>query len=308
MQIVPNCEIRFCVRHHHSNFRKTYSGQVYKDQFWKCAKASTVSYFNECMQGMKKIKQGAFNWLDNSLHPRFWSRSYFKEFSKCDVVINNHSEVFNKFILEARDKPIIAMLECIRNLLMMRIIRNKENMLKDKGLICPRIQKKLDDLCLLTNTYIVEQSDLTEYQVMGPVMQWVVDIDLKTCACRVWQLSGLPCVHACAALLHIGQEPALYIHPCYSKQRYIETYSNCIKAINGSDLWPECDKKALVPPIAQTQVGRKKKKRNKSAEELERNSTKLSRKKMAMTCSLCGNGGHNKRYYFNFCNFVFLFI
>ncbi|KAK8614785.1 hypothetical protein V6N13_068576 [Hibiscus sabdariffa] len=43
-----------------------------------------------------------------------WSKAYFKATSKCDVVDNNMAEAFNGWIVEARAKPIINMLEQIR--------------------------------------------------------------------------------------------------------------------------------------------------------------------------------------------------
>jgi len=30
---------------------------------------------------------------------------------KCDIVLNNHSEVFNAFIWDARDKPSISLMD-----------------------------------------------------------------------------------------------------------------------------------------------------------------------------------------------------
>lgn len=44
----------------------------------------------------------------------------FRTASKTDLVINNLSEVFNKYILDCRDKPIKTMTELLRTRLMTR--------------------------------------------------------------------------------------------------------------------------------------------------------------------------------------------
>lgn len=49
-----------------------------------------------------------------------WCRAYFKVHAKCDIVENNMSETFNSWILAARHKSIITMLEEIRHKLMNR--------------------------------------------------------------------------------------------------------------------------------------------------------------------------------------------
>lgn len=50
-------------------------------------------------------------------------KAYFKEHIKCDIVENNMCETFNSWILVARHKSIITMLEKIRHKIMDRMWR-----------------------------------------------------------------------------------------------------------------------------------------------------------------------------------------
>ncbi|GJX50932.1 zinc finger, PMZ-type containing protein [Tanacetum coccineum] len=34
-----------------------------------------------------------------------------------------------------------------------------------------------------------------------------VNLGEKTCACRLWQLSGIPCIHAVAGYMHLNRDP-----------------------------------------------------------------------------------------------------
>ncbi|KAL1559901.1 hypothetical protein AAHA92_10190 [Salvia divinorum] len=43
--------------------------------------------------------------------PENWSKSHFRDFPKCDILLNNHSESFNSYILEARDQPILTIVD-----------------------------------------------------------------------------------------------------------------------------------------------------------------------------------------------------
>ncbi|MBA0612738.1 hypothetical protein Godav_013311 [Gossypium davidsonii] len=49
-----------------------------------------------------------------------------------------------KVILEARGKSIMTMMKTIRTKIMLLIVRKKEETEKIKGILCPKIKKKLD--------------------------------------------------------------------------------------------------------------------------------------------------------------------
>ena len=53
-------------------------------------------------------------------------KAYYKEHSKCDIVKNNMCETFNSWILVARHKAIITMLEEIRHKIMDRNIAMRQ--------------------------------------------------------------------------------------------------------------------------------------------------------------------------------------
>ena len=71
------------------------------------------------MERMKAVNANAHKWLEK-MAPNTWVRAYFSEFPKCDILLNNNCEVFNKYILEARELPILSMLERIKTQLMTR--------------------------------------------------------------------------------------------------------------------------------------------------------------------------------------------
>ena len=84
------------------------------------------------------MDQLAYNWI-KKLDPALWARSHFSTQSKCDILVNNLNESFNGYILEARDKPIITMVEWIRKKLMTRILVKRKGMEKYSGPIRPHI-------------------------------------------------------------------------------------------------------------------------------------------------------------------------
>jgi hypothetical protein len=66
------------------------------------------------MDAMLVLSKPAHDWLEE-LSPATWVRAFQSEFPKCDVLLNNNCEVFNKYILEAREFPILAMILKIKS-------------------------------------------------------------------------------------------------------------------------------------------------------------------------------------------------
>ncbi|CAN6335141.1 unnamed protein product, partial [Urochloa humidicola] len=81
------------------------------------------------MDKMKALNKEAYEWLEE-LSPNTWVRAFFSDFPKCDVLLNNNSEVFNKYILDARELPILSMIERIKCQLMTRVCSKQEELKK----------------------------------------------------------------------------------------------------------------------------------------------------------------------------------
>lgn len=137
---VPRAEHRHCAKHLLSNFQKRFKGVSLEDY----AKTSHVPMFEDAMEKMKAENQEAYNWLAKE-PPRYWSRSHFKDIVKCDMVCNNLCEAFNKSILEAREKPIIEMLEWIGCYFSRRMSIRREWIRKFTNELLPNCYTKLKE-------------------------------------------------------------------------------------------------------------------------------------------------------------------
>ncbi|KAG8369080.1 hypothetical protein BUALT_Bualt15G0113000 [Buddleja alternifolia] len=124
--IIPACDNRFCVRHLHGNMKRAeFKGLAYKRLLWKAAMSTTVPDFESTMKEIGRLDKNALKWLSDK-SPNHWSRSHFNPFPECDILLNNLCESFNSDILDAREKPILVMLEMIREWMMTRLQVNRD--------------------------------------------------------------------------------------------------------------------------------------------------------------------------------------
>ncbi|KAH7850022.1 hypothetical protein Vadar_026624 [Vaccinium darrowii] len=162
-------------------------------------------------------------------------------------------------------------------------------------LVCPKVYKRIEKLKTFASGWIPRWQGGDQFEVVGSSNgQYKVDITHRSCGCKKWDLSGIPCTHAIAALNYLDHDIYDYVHDCYKIPTYLKTYSHLLNPINGRDLWPETNNFSLLPPDVEKKFGRPKKARRRELEE-PTDPTKFGRKGIKMTCKLCGKVGHNKR-------------
>ncbi|XP_071738795.1 uncharacterized protein [Rutidosis leptorrhynchoides] len=169
-------------------------------RLWKCATATTVPHFEKAMLESKGFSMECHTYL-SKIPPLCWSRSHFSGRCKSDVLINNICEVFNRWLVDERDKPIVACLEYIRKYLMQRIVTVIEKSANTDGPFTPGGKKMFDLVRKEAHKLQVLWSGNEIYQVNGfSGEQYVVNLERRTCSCRRWEITRMPCKHPVAAI------------------------------------------------------------------------------------------------------------
>ncbi|XP_059654751.1 uncharacterized protein LOC132301519 [Cornus florida] len=270
-----------------------FKGQQLKIELWEAARACTEADFEQHMRNIRQINVEAHDWL-RKVPPHLWSKSAFNFTSKNDVVINNMCESWNSVILEVRDKPIMYMLEWIRRHLMLRFQVKREWMESQAGLLCPEIQKQLNKVKQAARNCKVHYAGENKYEVQCYGISEVVDLNHRSCSCRVWSLTGIPCKHALTCIFTKRDQSEAYVDQFYQRETYLRSYAGLIMPIPMRRLTKIDLINPLLPPYFRKPTGRPKKVRNKKNDD-PKSSTKLSRSKESLKCSKCKENGHNSR-------------
>nr|GEZ48027.1 hypothetical protein [Tanacetum cinerariifolium] len=190
----------------------------------------------------------------------------------CDVLLNNMCDVFNRQLVDGRDKPIITCLEFIREYLMKRIVNVQKVISKSDGPLTPNATKVFNIIVKEVGQIKIDWNGGDLYQATIPWGDhFVVNMRTKECSCRKWELTGIPCKHALVSIWDMagnGEETA--IPESYCQQ------------VHWLSTWKD------MPP----------KKRKKSAVELAEGmvkGNKLSKASKSITCGKCKGIRHNQR-------------
>nr|XP_009622357.1 uncharacterized protein LOC104113777 [Nicotiana tomentosiformis] len=174
------------------------------------------------------------------------------------TMTSNIAESLNAVTKDARELPVVELLEYIRTLLERW---TNEKLLNAKG----------------TFTYLGKKynKELEDNRTLSQKMR----------------LDELPCPHALAALRHRNKSYENYCSPYYTRESLLQTYEIPVDSLPNESKWnvPEhITEEVVKPPTGKRQPGRPKKQRYKPYDE-------VNTKKYKVSYGNCGPERHNKR-------------
>jgi hypothetical protein len=252
--------------------------------------AYTQHGFDVAMQNMKDESEEAWAWL-SKIPVECWARYAMDTNCKTELVVNNLSEVFNRMILDVRGKPVKTMFDGIRTKLMVRNNTKRTGAATARWQITPTYSEKLEELKKWARPCKAVKSIGDLWQVTSSQERiYAVDLVKRTCGCRKWDLTGLPCHHAISAIYRASMYPEDYVHEFFKKAMYLEAYNPPIYPVPGEDLWTKADTPDIDPPVFKIEKGRAQTKRRKG--KFEQPQPKMTSRMASITCSNCNLIGH----------------
>ncbi|RYR11189.1 hypothetical protein Ahy_B05g079660 [Arachis hypogaea] len=117
-----------------------------------------------------------------------------------------------------------------------------------------------------------------KFEVHGHPTNMIVDLGKRLCTCQFWMLTGIPCVHACAALARVNKRPEDFCHPLK-------------KSVYNQPQAPNIKRK----PGKLTTKRRKDADEGTSGNKKPKQIVTLKRQLKPFTCTYCRVKGHTKR-------------
>ena len=233
--------------------------------------------------------------------PEKWCRAFYKLGPFCEDVENNSTESFNNSIGKARDKPFVPMLETIARLAMVRIARRDVICSSHEGICTPYVIEMLESLHEKASKCTIQPSTNQTYESTSSGCAHRVSLENKTCSCRRWEITGIPCEHAYGVMLKKGLEAQEFVVHWFRTATWRRTYAEGIVPLRAAKFWPVGPEPSIIEPEIPDQPGRKKvtkadKKRKKGVNESPSKKKEKFLKRI-MHCGICGVANHNSRFH-----------
>lgn len=182
---------------------------------------------------------------------------------------------------------------------MRTMANNKMKLAAHRGLLTPVQQSKLDKEKINSRPWTAVwagDADGNRFEVQCHDTRVDVKLHEGTCTCRLWQLTGMPCKHAIAAIAHKHDRPENYCNGWLTTGAYNATYEFYVQPTQSQEFWEATPYLKPVPPPMKRKPGRPKKcRRRDSTEATTAGGTRLRRTYTDIQCSRCGGVNHNTR-------------
>ncbi|KAM0967109.1 hypothetical protein ACFX2C_022785 [Malus domestica] len=104
------------------------------------------------------------------------------------------------------------MLEGVKMYIMLLMASRRESIEKWHDQLGPRVIKVLEENKRKGQWCISKHAGKNKFQVRQEhKREFVVNLNAHTCGCRSWDISGIPCQHACSAVSRFNGNPADYL-------------------------------------------------------------------------------------------------
>ncbi|KAH9750661.1 SWIM-type domain-containing protein [Citrus sinensis] len=262
----------------------------FEPAFINAAKAYGHEEFKRQLEGLWMIHSGAADYLENNVGTCNWARSQF-EGRRYIILTTNIAESVNAFMREPQKFPVTHLVDHFRKTL--------QQWFYDRKIVAESMTTRLttwaDEIVTETRTIaermIVRPVSPHRFQVIGSgLKEWLVDLQKRTCSCRVFQLDQLVCAHAIAACLTHRVD---FINLCsdfYTTESLAMAYAQPVEPVGDVADWEvsdEIQEMEVYPPVEAPPPGRRKELRIPSAgEEVDRRTVR---------CGRCYKLGHNRK-------------
>ena len=284
----------FCLRYVSENFRDEFKNPKLLNLFWSAFYSLTAAEFDAKVNEMMQV-QDVMPWLQR-FPPNLWAVAFFEGIRYGHFSLGI-TEILYNLSLECHELPIVQTIEHIRHQLTCWFAERQNLAQSYNSVLVPSAEKLISEAIADSQCYQVLRANKVEFEIVSSERTNILDTQARFCSCRRWQIYGIPCAHAAAALLSCGEDPRHYAHDCFSVMKYRETYSQLIYPIPDRSLWNSSSSglqgvlnktdMMLSPPNIRRPPGRPKMKILKIES--------LKRPKRIVQCGRCHLLGHSQK-------------
>ncbi|XP_060194998.1 uncharacterized protein LOC132624197 [Lycium barbarum] len=261
------------------------------------AYARTLDSYNEALGKICSFRRELCNWVIAS-QPERWFNALFRK-PRWDHLNCKSTDSLNSFIEEEKFVHILELMEAYHEKLYM-LLHLQSNKLKieewNLPIGLPVAEKVFENQKVGDHLAVTVLSDI-EFELRDlHGREEVVNLKLWTCTCLEWQMTGIPCSHACNVISMASMNIYQYVANWYKRETQEHIYAEVMDKLAKFDI-PHPDdivssassgNDVVLCPLS-PRVKRPPGRPRKVPKGLQ-----VETVKRPIRCSKCGGVGHNK--------------
>ncbi|XP_075078416.1 uncharacterized protein LOC142164327 [Nicotiana tabacum] len=290
-RVYPDVPHFACIWHLWNNVYKKFKKNHAKlsEIYFSMAKAYTQAEFDSLIEKVEKVDIRVKEYLELAGYEK-WARLY-APVNRGWTMTSNIAESINAALVSTRELPINDFLEEVRKMFGRWNCSNRKEATQTYTTLGKKYQEMLTLNEAMSTRMTVVPSTEYLHTVNDGGRNYTVCLLERKCVCGRFQVDELPCPHAWAVLKSKFLMLEEYCSNYYKPNTIVMTYDVPMYPLPDRNDWnipKHVTEKVVLPSKWKRPLGRPKKKRDKTLSE-------LLQPKNQHSCSICGQGGHNKR-------------
>lgn len=254
--------------------------------FFDAAYAAAPDTYRACVENIRNISPEAYQWILQS-EPRYWANALF-EGSRYNNLTCNITKPFYDWVSDLPILPVTDIIDGIRRRMMKLIYTRRVDSGQWLDKLTPTLENKLRGEIAKAQELHVIDSTAGKFEVaddLGAIS--VLNLDLWDCSCGMWQVTGIPCSHAVAAVEYSHGNIFEYCSKYFTTETFRLIYIDSINPLPIGDMPVHKDSspvKVHPPVVSHPPAGIPKRRRIRSKGVVKR----------PLHCSRCKGIGHNR--------------
>ncbi|XP_076952698.1 uncharacterized protein LOC143626510 [Bidens hawaiensis] len=254
-QAFPLAYQGFCCRHLMVNLRLR--GKTQQRIYWATCKAYRRSDFKRSYN-LLCSNQPSMKDTFSKIGFGKWARSY-SPVRRYNIMTSNSAESVNALSLQERKYPVTKLMDYFVELQRRWFFERRQDAEKWTHSLSKWAQSRTTRKMAKSRSWKATGIDEYHYDVDDGGRRCVVDLLNRTCECRKWQVSGLPCGHAISVCKFLKLRDCSHLAmDYYTKEFVVSTYLEPINPVPNESEWvvPESHVPLLPPVMEKRQAGR----------------------------------------------------
>ncbi|XP_010419363.1 PREDICTED: uncharacterized protein LOC104705068 [Camelina sativa] len=263
-KIYPLSSHGICIHHLIGNVITYHKGRSVADLVSRASKAYRVAEFEKHFGEICNISPAIGEYLEDA-QVKKWARCHFPGY-RYDLNTNNAAESINSALRSPREYPVISLLDSIREMLTRWFFERRELSVKQKDPLTVKVENKISRRIVKGKFFKSYHIGRNILHVKANGLDFVVDLERRTCSCGKFQMGKIPCRHAIKGAFDIGNDLYEYADDMYSTTSWREYYEETVNPIgipeNEWGLPDHVEAAKVLPPETRRHPGRRRKRRH----------------------------------------------
>ncbi|XP_019097384.1 PREDICTED: uncharacterized protein LOC109131166 [Camelina sativa] len=252
-----------CTVHLWRNVRHLYKPQLLAGLMSSAARAFVIEDFNKKFLEIQRVNPGCAAYLVD-IGFTHWTRVH-SQGKRYNIMDSNIAESWNQVLKEAREYPLICMLEYIRTTVMEWFAIRRARSARSASVIASKCREIVEENFESAMSMAVRPISDFEFQVQIRSGEcFTVKLVEGTCSCNEFQCLSIPCPHVIAAATRLGVSIDTFVDTAYFEETIRHSYEEKIYPIPSVGGHTTADAASgtrgdLNPPRSRRPPGRPKK-------------------------------------------------